>query len=237
MWMVESFKLPQIVQMNWTRFVIVFLLGVSYNCLQAQSSSVGDWFLYFGNQKINAKWNWHNEIQYRNFNAIGDLEQLILRTGIGYNLSENNNNVLLGYAYVHSEPYIGSSTTKTNIDEHRIFQQFITKQAFSGCYVQHRYRIEERFIASNFRMRFRYFLSFNVPLNKKTMEKNALYLSAYDEIFLNNEAPVFDRNRVYGALGYCFSNFLKLELGMMTQIQTNNSRAQFQIAFFNNLPF
>ncbi len=224
-------------KMNWIRLAIFFLCSCCSSVLQAQSSSVGNWFLYYGNQKINAKWNWHNEIQYRNFNAIGDLEQLLLRTGIGYNLSENNNNILLGYAYIHSEPFIGSSNTKMNIDEHRIFQQFITKQSFSGFFIQHRYRMEERFIASNFRMRFRYFLSCNVPLNKKVMEKNTVYLSAYNEIFLNNEAVVFDRDRVYGALGYCFSNFLKLEMGVMSQIQTGNSRAQFQIAFFNNLPF
>ena len=35
----------------------------------------------------------------RDARIIGDLEQLVLRTGIGYNLTENNNNVLLGFAY------------------------------------------------------------------------------------------------------------------------------------------
>ena len=62
----------------------------------AQESETGNWMMYFGNQKLSDRWNWHNEIQYRNYNFAGDLEQLLFRTGIGYNLSANNNNLLLG---------------------------------------------------------------------------------------------------------------------------------------------
>ncbi len=94
----------------------------------SQNSDLGNWLLYFGNKKINEKLNWHNEVQYRNYNAIGDLEQLLLRTGIGYNLTENNNNILLGYGYILSENYVGLTDEKASVNEHRIYQQFITKQ-------------------------------------------------------------------------------------------------------------
>jgi len=70
--------------------------------MHAQESAIGNWLMYLGNQKINNRWNWHHEIQYRNYNFVGDLEQLLLRTGIGYNLSANNNNLLLGYTYIHT---------------------------------------------------------------------------------------------------------------------------------------
>ncbi len=39
----------------------------------------------------------------------------------------------------------------------------------------------------------------------------------YNEIFLNTESSVFDRNRVFGGLGYKFSKRLRLELGYMNQ--------------------
>ena len=215
-------------------FLLVLFLTANVN---AQKTDTGNWFLYFGNQKINNRWNWHNEVQYRNFNFAGDLEQLLLRTGIGYNLTENNNNILLGYAYVHSEPYIAGSDDKLETDEHRIFQQFITKQQFGRVYIQHRYRVEERFLKDDFKMRFRYFLSLNVPINKKALDKNAIYASAYNEIFLNTEQNQFDRNRLYGGIGYCFSKNIKVEAGIMSQMLANNSRAQFQIMIFNSLPF
>ena len=63
----------------------------------SQDSDFGNWLLYIGDKKLDSKWNIHNEVQYRNYNAIGDLEQLLLRTGIGYNLTENNNNILLTF--------------------------------------------------------------------------------------------------------------------------------------------
>lgn len=216
---------------------ILLLIFFSTANLNAQKTETGNWFLYFGNQKINNRWNWQNELQYRNYNFAGDLEQLLVRTGIGYNLSENNNNLLLGYSYIHSEPYIAGTDEKLNTNEHRIFQQFITKQQFGRVILQHRYRFEQRFVEDDFKMRIRYFLSLNFPINKKLMDKNAIYVSAYNEIFINTESSYFDRDRIYGGLGYCFSKSLKMEAGIMAQIQQNSSRTQFQIMFFNNLPF
>ena len=202
----------------------------------AQESETGNWMMYFGNQKLSDRWNWHNEIQYRNYNFAGDLEQLLLRTGIGYNLSANNNNLLLGYAYIHGEPYVAGTDEKTNVNEHRIFQQFISRQQFGRFYLQHRYRIEERFIEDDFKMRFRYFLGLNVPINKKEMVSKAIYLSLYNEIFIQPKSPVFDRDRVYGAIGYVFSSNLKVEAGLMAQLLESSDRAQFQIALFNTFP-
>lgn len=201
----------------------------------AQNNDTGAWYMYFGNNKISKKFNFHNEIQYRNFNGIGDLEQLLIRTGIGYDLTENNNNVLLGYGFILSQPYINGE--KTENTEHRIFQQFITKQKFGRFNLQHRYRLEERFLEDDFRMRFRYYLGFNIPLNNKEMLPKTLYLSAYNEFFLHLNSPVFDRNRVYGALGFVINKNMKIEAGYMNQIQENKNRGQIQIGFYNNIPF
>ncbi len=211
----------------------IFLLSTSIS--YAQKTDVGNWFIYFGSQQVTKKLNWWNEVQYRNFNFAGDLEQLLLRTGLGYNLTENNNNLLLGYAFIYAEPYIANTNEKRSTQEHRLYQQFITRQKFGRVFIQHRYRLEERFLEDDFRMRFRYFLALNIPLNKALMEKNAFYLSVYNEIFLHLDQPVFDRDRVYGAIGYVFNNNFRAEFGMMTQIQETTSRAQFQIVLFNNL--
>lgn len=217
-------------------FCILLVLCITVNS-NAQKSDVGNWFAYMGNQKINNKWNWHNEVQYRNFNFAGDLEQLMVRTGLGYNLSENNNNVLLGYAYVHSEPYIAGTDAKIRTDEHRIFQQFITKQQFGRVSVSHRYRFEQRFLQNDFKMRLRYALSLNIPINKKVMDKNAVYASLSNEVFINTKQNHYDRDRIYGGIGYCFSKYVKVEAGVMSQLLPATSRTQFQIMIFNNLPF
>lgn len=205
---------------------------------QAQSSRTGNWLIYYGNQPLGKGWNLWNEAQYRSYNAVGDLEQLLLRTGIGKNLSEGNNNLLLGYAFILSEPYVSGTTGgKRTTREHRLFQQLITRQSFGRVFLQHRYRLEQRFLETGFRSRFRYFVGVNLPLNKARMEAGACYLSAYNEFFLHLDRPVFDRNRVYGALGWVLRKDLRLELGMMTQILETRSRPQVQVALFNALPF
>jgi Protein of unknown function (DUF2490) len=212
------------------------LLFCFSNLSFAQKSDVGNWLIYFGNQKINQKLNWHNEVQYRSYDFVADTNQLLLRTGIGYNLTENNNNLLLGYGFINTQKYAPNSDEKTSFNEHRLYQQFITKQNFDRFFIQHRYRIEERFLPVDFQLRFRYFLGVNIPLNKKTMEQNAVYLSSYNEIFINVEKPLFDRNRLYGALGYVINKNFKVEAGFMAQTLENSNRNQFQIVLFNNLP-
>ncbi len=215
---------------------LLLLFCLSYlGSLQAQDSDTGNWLIYIGSKKINDKWNWHHEIQYRNYDFIGDLEQLLIRTGIGVNLSPKNNNLLLGYGFIQSEPYLAGTDEKLSIAEHRIFQQFITKQKFGRLAIQHRYRIEERFVEdSDFKWRFRYFLAINIALSQKELLPDTWYLSAYNEIFVNGQGNAFDRNRIYGALGYIVSPQLKVELGFMSQVYEKSSRAQLQMAGFAN---
>ncbi len=83
-------------------------------------------------------------------------------------------------------------------------------------------------------MRFRYFLGIKFPLKQTEDGVSPLYLSAYNEVFLNTESAVFDRNRVYGGLGYQFSKALRLELGYMNQFFESSGRDQINIIAFVN---
>lgn len=201
---------------------------------QGQDSNFGNWLIYIGNKKINSKWDLHNEVQYRNYNVIGDLEQLLLRTGVGYSFNERKSNILLGYGYILSENYIENTDSKASVNEHRIFQQFISKQSVGQVKLTHRYRFEQRFVESDFNLRFRYFLGINIPLFYTEEEKSNFYLSIYNEIFLNTESPIFDRNRLYGGLGYQINKNIKLEAGYMNQFFETSSRDQFNIISFVN---
>lgn len=196
--------------------------------VQGQENGPGNWLIYIGNKQLNSKWNLHHEIQYRNYNTIGDLEQLLIRTGLGYQLGSKSN-FLLGYGYINSENFTGNLNDQITVEEHRIFQQFITKQNIGQVSLQHRYRFEQRFIESDFKTRFRYFLSMNIPF-----KNSKYYLSAYNEIFLNGESNVFDRNRIYGGLGYQIGKGIKLELGYMNQVFETTSRDQINIITFVN---
>lgn len=212
-------------------FLFLILLSPVIN---AQKNSTGNWLIYSGNKHINDKWNWTQEVQYRSYNALGDLQQLLFRTGIGYNLTENNNNILIGYGFMHSGNYIPGTDINVKSDEHRIYQQFTTKQKFGIFYTQHRYRIEERFLPGKFAMRLRYSVGMNVPITSKTMLSKTLYAAASNEIFLRTKSPIFDANRLYGALGYTFSKNIKTELGFMAQTREHSNRNQVMVSLLTN---
>jgi len=210
--------------------LLIFALTLPLTGL-SQDSNLGNWLIYIGNKKLNSKWNIHNEVQYRNYNAISDLEQLLLRTGIGYNITEKNN-ILLGYGYILSENYVGNTDDKSSINEHRVFQQYTTKQNIGKLKLSHRYRFEQRFVEEDFKLRFRYFLSLNIPLKNNESGEGPFYLSAYNEIFLNSKSSIFDRNRVYGGLGYNVNKSVRIELGYMNQFFETNSRDQLNLITF-----
>ena len=217
------------IKRNMVALILVLMLPI---LAAGQESNFGNWLIYIGNKKLNSKWNIHNEVQYRNYNAIGDLEQLLLRTGLGYNLTENNNNILLGYGYILSENYLEDSNETVSVNEHRIFQQFITKQSVGKLKLNHRYRFEQRFIEDDFKLRLRYFLALHFPLSIKGLVSNTVYLSAYNEIFLNTESSMFDRNRLYGGLGYKLNDTIKFEMGYMNQFFENSGRDQLNIVTY-----
>jgi Protein of unknown function (DUF2490) len=207
---------------------------VPFYCAFAQNTPNGGWYAFIGTESLNQKITLLNELQYRNYNLVGDLHQLLLRGGIGYNLTKLNNNILLGYAHVYSQKY-NVSERKIGQNEKRIFLQFITRQRFNRAFLQHRYRAERRFLSDDVvQVRLRYLFGLNLPINKKSMDKGAFYLSLSDEIFVHIKSPKFDRNRLYGALGYVITPKLRAEIGFMSQETEATQRGQYQLLIFCN---
>lgn len=70
------------------------------------------------------------------------------------------------------------------------------------------------------------------------MEAKTLYLALYNELFINGErsigdgrtVEVYDRNRLYGAVGYILKDGLKVQAGFMNQNTDNWSKNQFQLS-------
>ena len=98
----------------------------------------------------------------------------------------------------------------------------------------HRYRFEQRFVEADYKMRLRYFLAAKIPLQKTESGGSKLYLSAYNEVFLNTKSAVFDRNRIYAGVGFQLTKNIRMEAGYMNQLFETSSRDQFNLITFVN---
>ena len=211
---------------------------------KVQTQILSGWYALYGNDKLHRGLNLHYEVQLRNHNAIGQLDQLLFRSGVGYSFNNDSQNVLIGYGFIHNKlaMYYEENLTVGEreaymFSEHRVFQQYIMKHNISRILINHRYRLEERFSSSTKSLRFRYFLSGYIPINNNKVSKGSFYVGAYNELFMNFQDTYFDRNRTYFSLGYAITDHLKVELGYLRQDISNNIYHHFQISVFNNMDF
>ena len=218
-----------------TIFFILLLIG-TVNCVMAQEDDYGKWLVYFGNQKINKKWLLQSDFQFRLNQTPTQKSQLLLRAGIGYNLTEGNNNILLGLAYIESTLQEGDVTMPAT-NEKRVYQQYLYKQKRNNLFITHRVRMEERFLTDDFGLRSRYFLSIQKPLNGKLLNRRSIYASCFNELFIDIKNQKFDRNRFFTGIGFGVSKDIRLETGYLIQAQKNSTRGQFQLIVYNNLSF
>jgi len=225
--------------------IFLFFVGLSlFNSVKAQinEDQLGTWYMYFYDVKFKeSKWGIQGDVQYRNWNIMGDLEQLLLRSGVTYRPGNTSVKLTLGYANITTGEFGDGDDT---VSENRIYQEAIFPANF-GKYIltHHRFRYEQRFVESqDFRTRYRYNLFLNVPLHTEGMVKNSLYLAFYNELFINGEQSIgngqevelFDRNRSYAALGYKISEGVRIQFGIMRQITVNWSKNQIQLSLHHN---
>ncbi len=205
---------------------------------QVDESKLGAWYMYFWNARTKEKTiGFQGDIQYRNWNILGDLEQLLLRGGVAYTTRNKEAVFTLGYAYIMSQPY---GENNTSVSESRIYQEALLPQKIGNrMHIFHRFRYEQRFVQNqDFRTRWRYFLNIAVPFNQTDLSKGALYAAAYSEIFLNGQrdigngdtVAIYDRARLYGALGYGLTDRLRLQTGYMQQVTDSWSKGQLQVS-------
>jgi hypothetical protein len=217
--------------------LLLGIFGLMTLAVSGQSNNVGTWLVHFGNQKINDKWNLQSDFQYRDYRFLGQRNQLLARAGLGYNLKQNNHNILLGYAYIATDAYDELDLSKGTKVENRAYQQYLYKKNIGSHSFTHRFRLEERFFSNEFGLRGRYFISLLKPLSSPKGNKNKTFLSLYNELFVDIKDPKFDRNRFYAGLGFGISESLRVETGYMIQAQKNITRGQLQFILYNNLPF
>ena len=217
----------------------ILCLLVSFGLFsQVDESETGAWYMYFYNHQFrDSQFGIQGDFQYRDWQGLGDMEQLLLRSGLTFTPKDSGIMFTLGLANITSGQF-GENDDTSN--ENRIYQEALIPQKLgSRFYLTHRFRYEQRFVeGQGFRTRYRYNLFLNVPLNRKELSPKAIYVALYNELFINGQqqigdnrsVEIFDRNRTYLGMGYVFNPQIRFQLGWMNQKTENWGKGQLQFS-------
>ena len=206
----------------------------------AQNDKLGSWNMINLKVNLNKKWSLFAESQLRSQLFYNDFFYYEIKGGIGYALDKNFS-LLAGTGRYATYSNGGDFKKPFVNEEFRIWQQLTLNQYQDRVKFEHRYRVEQRWLSNGgYRNRFRYRFNAILPLNNKKLDPKTFYLTAYDEIFLTNIAPYFERNRVFGGLGYKFNDKFVIQPGYIYQFDfradnTKSGKGFFQFFVFIEL--
>ena len=224
--------------MKRTTFILIFSVFLC-NTITSQSSpsedNLGSWLMYFGTHHLNDKLSIHYETQLRTYETSSNFFQLLPRAGLNYKIDDNSM-VTAGYALIPTSKGFDEGWGNDMVIENRIWQQFILRNKVGNVGIRHRYRLEQRWIEKNdattYKNRARYMLSLKIPLSKN--QDFPLFLSVYDEIFLNLSDNPFDQNRLFGAIGLQLNKNMNIQAGYLRHRAGELNLDRLQLALFFN---
>ena len=223
--------------MSRVLLVLLLITAAPVTFAQVDTGQTGAWYMLMWsmNPEGGTGFGLQGDVQHRNWDMGGDLEQLLIRGGLTWTPDGSNIKYTLGYAHITSGVF-GPSDGKSR--EQRLYQEALIPQTLGQkSFLTHRFRLEQRDVDNqDWRNRLRYFVGLNYPLNQATLGQGAIYLSFYNELFLNLEQDIgagrkvdyFDRNRTYAALGYSLADNSRLQFGYMHQEVDNYGKGQLQ---------
>ncbi|WP_188557056.1 DUF2490 domain-containing protein [Hymenobacter glacieicola] len=179
-------------------------------------------------------WGGYAEVQARSNGLFRQYFYNELKAGISHEVAKNFTFMVAGGRYATAD-YRDLGEGPLNVEK-RLWEQVTFTHYNARLKVEHRYRVEQRWFsfrdgvvpagAVRYRNRIRYRLNGFIPLNQKTVTNKTAFLSLYDEVFFNPKGPFFERNRVYGGVGYQFDPHWTVQAGCVRQ--SNFTPASYQ---------
>jgi hypothetical protein len=165
---------------------------------------------------------WWMEVQPRSRESGQEMDQLLIRPGVGYTLTDHST-VWIGYAHVTNYPAVGDE-----IHENRMWEQYMWSGPTPLGAFTSRTRLEQRWQenGNDTGGRFRQFFKFNWPFSFHP----AASFVAWDEMFVHlnttdwGARQGFDQNRGFAGIGYRWTPVILTEVGYLNQyINTANT--------------
>jgi len=213
---------------NGILIVLLFLPTIVLSQEKLSPNPGGYWLSYSGDNKINKRIGIHSEAQIRNAFLDRSVATYLVRTGLNVYFHPTAMGTV-GYGFIYNDPS-GDNVIGSETMEHRIWQQLLLRQKSRYIFMDHRFRLEQRFISNlsnktereDHRVRYRFQTLF--PLYSISPHLRHLFVAVNNEIMINfrsNPSKLFDRNRFFVGIGYQVSPKLNFQLGYLNQFIHN----------------
>ncbi|MBD1366694.1 DUF2490 domain-containing protein [Mucilaginibacter sp. ZT4R22] len=202
---------------NTALILFTLMMVLSFSTANAQNNKTGTWGIATvvlpGDSTH--RWGGYVELQARSNTFFNQFFYYETKGGVSYDIAKNYS-ALIGTGRYITYDYNDLDGPPT-VKEFRMWEQLTINSFLERIKIEHRYRAEQRWLNGIYRNRFRYRLNLVVPLNHKKIQAKTFFISVFDEIFLNNKAPHFERNRFSAAFGYQFDKSLSVQAGYLDQ--------------------
>ena len=211
---------------------------------------IGNWIGATSNLRFTDKWSLFLQGEVRTWEPLNNLNEILWRVAGHYDFSKKYMGAV-GYVRVDTWPY--ESTGLEKFDENRIFEEFKVKLPLGKIKVDHRFRLEQRWITSpengtQYSNRIRYKLAFKWPLRGDKIKPGSWYGKVLNEVFVDfdNNGYWFNlegrdrglnQNRLYGGIGKKLTPLSGIEMGVLWQHRPNADFWRFLISYSHNFDF
>ncbi len=215
--------------------VILFSLSVHAQRIKEVQIQNHFWWSMNTNSKISKHLNLIADFYIRRTNFLANNNFYFVRLGTGYTINEHLS-VAAGAGHLWLANRSGATELFSN--ENRIYQQVQLNNAWGKTTLTHTLRAEERWQqnvvnslptdAYRYSTRFRYQLSFIVPVSKNKWVPS---LAFADELLVHTGKEIvyntFDQNRIFGGIKQRLTHSLSFDFGYMMVYQQKLSGYQY----------
>jgi len=133
-------------------FLFFFLVVSSFSAAQ---NDVGSWLIYKNKLKLNNKTSIDSQYQHRSFSLDFAKDQALITLGMSHVISPNLT-VSAGYRKIGA------------LSENGMYQKIAFSTQLNKIIFTNSFFLEERWLGDNFQLRYRFGLTANIPLSRKT---------------------------------------------------------------------
>ena len=211
---------------------------------------LGNWIGATSALRFSDKWSLFLQGELRTWEMASNLNETLFRVAGHYDFSDK---YMGAFGYVRVDTWPFKDSRYRSFYENRAFQEFLIKSKWGKGKVNHRFRLEQRWITrsetgTEYSNRARYKLGYTHPLNSDNFEPGTNFIKVYNELFVDFDKSDYyfelegdriglNQNRLYVGGGRKLTDLSSVQLGLLWQHRPEADFLRLVLSYSHNFDF